>query len=138
MVSSTPFEQCKVGMAHKVMMESGLILPFETVSTVCLRPSQYYNSDQAWCEDCPESGSLAPIISVGVFIVLSGCLLYWLHEQDGKRFEKCSLPLRRWVHAIRTISRSIGMLAKIKTFLTFTQVVSTLERTYAIGLPESW
>jgi len=94
----------------------------------------------AICQNCPGADPFATagVTSIFVVVVFGGGLLYFLHEQQASKFDVISIPLRRWVHKAKESARDIGLISKIKIFLTFAQVISTLDRTYSLQMPESW
>ena len=107
----------------------------------CLESQHYFDGDSAACVACPEGGAgtaAAVFISIAAGIMLCAGLLYFLHEQESREYDRCSVPLRRAVHTIQMFASSIGLVAKLKVVLNFAQVIATLDGTYAIGLPEAW
>ena len=88
------------------------------------------------CQDCPKAnaGSFVVACIVGVLILLA---LGGLRFAINRRATFCT-ALRRWIYAARMLWISVGVVPKLKLFLAFSQVVATLDRTYSVGLPETW
>lgn len=104
---------------------------------LCLNDNQYF--DLAGCQDCPEIGDrLGAPIGIGISVILTMFVLFALHEHRGRRWARCTVSLRRWVHLSKRIIHSVGVVSKIKMALTFAQVVATFDSTYAVGLPDVW
>eukprot|EP00966_Prymnesium_polylepis_P299153 6912397-Prymnesium_polylepis.3 len=67
-----------------------------------------------------------------------GGIVYVLHETRAQAYDRVGVPLRRWVHQIKTRAKAIGFMPKVKLMLTFAQVIACVESTYSVGLPDTW
>lgn len=103
----------------------------------CANDRQYFQ--EGLCRDCPKGGgSIGAAIGIFIFILLVLSLLCALHMQTAPRWDTYAIPLRLVVHNVREFSQSIGLIAKLKVALAFTQVVAQLDSTYNIGMPSHW
>jgi len=104
---------------------------------VCAQDAQYFSAGR--CLDCPEAG---PGVAKGTAILLSILILaaagVFIHEQHSPSFDFIAVPLRLYVHQVKTYITQTGGVTKLKLTLAFVQVIAALESTYAVGLPESW
>ena len=107
------------------------------VCQICEIEHQYFNG--IVCSDCPDAaGSVAVALSLLATVLLVACAVHFLHGQRATKYEFVAVPLRQWVHRVKEISRTIGLIPKAKVALTFTQVIAAFDSTYAVSLPESW
>ena len=142
----------------------GVSSPLTAVCKICVDANQHFKN--GFCVACPSAAS-SILVAVGILlaVLLVASSLYALHETQDPKFERCSLPLRRWVFHAKAFSRSIGLLCKFKVrrqkygfrlkrhvcqaitsprnlrtqvALTGVQVIATLDSTYSIGLSDFW
>ncbi|KAL1512046.1 hypothetical protein AB1Y20_005320 [Prymnesium parvum] len=105
---------------------------------VCL--DNNYHFEDGYCKRCPNAtiGVVVLTLVCLLLFILSGTL-YFVHEQTwSDRLAHYSASFRQRVHASREFVVTVGLIPKIKLALTFTQVISALEGTYSVGLPDSW
>jgi len=105
---------------------------------VCTESDYYF--DDGVCRECPDAGgTLAALLSVTLPLLGVLAFLLWLHHQPhSERFGAHSKKLRRITHHFLQFFGSIGVIAKFKLTLSFMQVIAALDRTYQVGLPDSW
>ncbi|KAL1498936.1 hypothetical protein AB1Y20_013457 [Prymnesium parvum] len=104
---------------------------------VCLRENEYF--EQGFCHVCPDSS--VPV-AVGSCVLAAAALLaaalYILRQRQAALWPRTRRLVRRGFYWARRAAYSIGSVAKVKLLLAFAQVLSTLDSTYAIGMPASW
>ncbi|KAL1499616.1 hypothetical protein AB1Y20_011815 [Prymnesium parvum] len=108
---------------------------------VCLLPDQLFDSSRARCVDCPEGRDALLAILLSSMLLLLASLVAWLFSARAPHAVQqlsAVLRVRRVMHRWLSFGRSIGAVMKIKIFLTFAQVIASLDKTYAIGLPDVW
>ena len=104
---------------------------------VCSESGKFFKD--GICQDCPEVGPLltVPIVLFVVAILISVALLA-LHQNWLPQLPELSLKVQLLVFNAKEWIEIASFLPKLKIGLAFAQVVATLERTYDIGLPDSW
>ena len=84
---------------------------------VCIFARHHFRN--ALCQECPEPGiGVAMLLAAFSIIMLFYGALQALHEQRSRKYDRVAVPLRRLVHRMRSFSRSIGLVAKLKLALT--------------------
>ncbi|KAL1524680.1 hypothetical protein AB1Y20_019566 [Prymnesium parvum] len=104
---------------------------------ICLEDNYYFKDSS--CVECPDAGTGFGVLAFILATIFSiPGLLYCLHEQTNPKYVRVSAPLRKLVHEAKSYMKDVGLVPKLKLFLTFVQVLATLEVTYSIGLPPTW
>jgi len=106
---------------------------------LCLRENQYFDSDSATCQECPDThGTAASAIVCVVALVFAAGLFYYLLSVRAYKQDQFSLCVRRSIRQLKAYNEKVGVVMKLKIAMAFAQVVAALDSTYSIGMPRSW
>lgn len=107
------------------------------VCKVCIEDHHYLERNV--CTRCPDVG-----LSLGVAIAFWGSLVaflggaYCFHRQVPLKNSKLRRLVRRSMHITMRFINEVGLVAKIKIIIVFSQVIAKLNSGYGIGLPNLW
>ena len=103
--------------------------------SVCTEDDHYFDEGDNMCKDCPGAGGVSGIYG-GVLagLLLIGAFLWIVLTRPPR----CLEPLKNLLVSLHLYLRSLGLQPKLKMALSFYQVVTVMDSTYGVELPDSY
>jgi len=95
----------------------------------------YYKAEDLRCTQCPEVGSVAIKVVVVLFSLLGvAVLLYVLVKAPPTCLRHISTQIKLSIATMK----SIGLQSKIKITISFYQIITVMDSTYSVELPDAY
>jgi len=103
--------------------------------SVCTEDDHYFDEGDNICKDCPGAGGVSGIYA-GIFVglLLTGAFLWMVLTRPPR----CLEPLQKLLVSLSLYLGSLGLQPKLKMALSFYQVVTVMDSTYGVELPDSY
>ena len=103
--------------------------------TVCTEDDHYFDEAANICKDCPGVGGVSGMYGGILAALLVLCAFLWVVLA---RPPPCLEPLKKLLISLYLYLRSLGLQPKLKMALSFYQVVTVMDSTYGVELPDSY